>query len=276
MALWAISDLHLDYPKNRELVAALPERPRDWLALAGDVGSRPEHLRWALGELRPRYAGVVWTPGNHDLWSRDGEARGEELYRELVEICRAHDVRTPEDPYPECEAGGERVVLAPVFCLYDYSFRPPGSTKEEAFERAIETGAFCRDERALHPDPYPSREEWCAARVAYTAPRLADATAGGLRTVIVTHFPLRRDVVRIPRIPAFAPWCGTELTAGWDRRFRAAAVVSGHLHVPGTMWRDGVPHLEVSLGYPRQWRGRPAWMRAPRQVAPGIPRAAQS
>lgn len=270
MALHAISDLHLDYDENRELVARLPARPGDWLALAGDVGHGAERLRWALATLRPRYAGIVWTPGNHDLWSRDGDPRGDALYRELVQVCREHDVRTPEDPYPEVDAGGERVVLAPVFTLYDYSFRARGLTKAQALERALHTNCLCRDEHVLHPDPYASREEWCAARVAYTERRLAEASAGGRRVVLVGHFPLRRDVVRIPRIPAFAPWCGTELTSDWDRRFNAAAVVSGHLHVPGTMWRDGVPHLEVSLGYPRQWRGRPAWMRAPREIGPPL------
>ena len=35
----ALSDLHVAYPENREIVASLkPESTEDWLALAGDVG----------------------------------------------------------------------------------------------------------------------------------------------------------------------------------------------------------------------------------------------
>ncbi|WP_030683827.1 hypothetical protein [Streptomyces sp. NRRL B-1347] len=45
----------------------------------------------------------------------------------------------------------------------------------------------------------------------------------------------------------------------WRRRYRAATVVYGHLHIPRTIWHDGVPHREVSPGHPREWqaRGRP-------------------
>ena len=75
-----------------------------------------------------------------------------------------------------------------------------------------------------------------------------------------------RDVVRLPAMPEFALWCGTRLTEDWHCRFRAETVVMGHLHLPGVLWRDGVPFEEVSLGYPQQWerRGQPA---VPREVA---------
>ena len=56
------------------------------------------------------------------------------------------------------------------------------------------------------------------------------------------------------RHPEFAQWCGTERTADWHLRYRAAAVVYGHLHIPRTTWYDGVRFEEVSLGYPREWR----------------------
>ena len=37
-------------------------------------------------------------------------------------------------------------------------------------------------------------------------------------------------------------------------RFRARAVISGHLHLRSTLVRHGVRYEEVSLGYPRDWR----------------------
>ena len=55
--------------------------------------------------------------------------------------------------------------------------------------------------------------------------------------------------------PEFAQWCGTERTADWHVRYRAVAVVYGHLHIPRTTWYDGVPFREVSLGYPREGSG---------------------
>jgi hypothetical protein len=144
------------------------------------------------------------------------------------------------------------VVIVPLFVLYDYSFRPDGArTKEEGLALAYQAGLMGTDERHLYPDPYPSREAWCQARIDGTLVRLAGLDPA-LPTILVSHFPLTREPTRILRYPAFAQWCGTEQTADWHRRFRAQAVVYGHLHIPRTTWEDGVRFEEVSLGYPRE------------------------
>ena len=85
-----------------------------------------------------------------------------------------------------------------------------------------------------------------------TEPRLAEAAARG-PLVIVNHFPLRRDLAVLPRIPRFSIWCGTRLTEDWHLRYRAEAVVYGHLHIRGSYRRDGVRFEEVSVGYPPNW-----------------------
>ncbi|MEV6110559.1 metallophosphoesterase [Streptomyces sp. NPDC051940] len=270
--LMAISDLHVAHPENREFLEALrPDSPSDWLVVAGDVGESIGDLGWALGLLRERYAEVVWAPGNHDLWTvrgDPGQLRGEERYLRLVAVCRSLGVHTPEDPYPVWSGPGGPLVVAPLFLLYDYSFRTPtAGTKEQALAEAYRTGVVCSDEFLLHPDPYPSRDAWCRSRVAATERRLA-ACDPALRTVLVNHFPLVRQPTRILRHPEFAQWCGTVLTADWHIRFRCAAVVYGHLHIPRTTWYDGVRFEEVSVGYPREWRTRTHRPQTPRQIFP--------
>lgn len=269
--LLAVSDLHVTYPENRQIVERLrPESGEDWLLVAGDVGERVADIEWALRTLRDRFAVVVWAPGNHELWTpRDDpvQLRGEQRYRHLVELCRQIGVVTPEDPYLVWDGDGGPVTVAPLFLLYDYTFRPPGtSTKEEGLAYAYETGIVCTDEMLLHPDPYPTRDAWCRARVAETESRLA--AVGGAPTVLVNHFPLVREPTRILRYPEFAQWCGTELTADWHIRFNAAAAVYGHLHIPRTTHHDGVRFEEVSLGYPREWRRRGAVPDPVRQILP--------
>lgn len=133
---------------------------------------------------------------------------------------------------------------------------------------AEEEHSVCADELLLDPHPYPDRAAWCAARCAATEERLEGA-ADGLPTVLVNHYPLRRDLVRIPRIPRFAPWCGTRRTEDWHRRFKARVVVSGHLHVRRTDWRDGTRFEEVSLGYPRQWDAAHGLLPYLREILPG-------
>jgi 3',5'-cyclic AMP phosphodiesterase CpdA len=271
--LLAISDLHVGYPENREIVAGLQAgSDSDWLLVAGDVGDLFGDIEWALGTLADRFATVVWAPGNHELWSSPKDPvrlRGEARYQALVEMCRRLGVLTPEDPYPRWEGPGGPVRVAPLFLLYDYSFRPPGcATKEEGLEYAHRTGVVCVDEHLLHPDPYPSREAWCHSRLAATASRL-DAL-GGEPTVLVSHWPLVREPTDIMWYPEFAQWCGTELTADWHLRYHCVSAVYGHLHIPRTIECDGVPFIEVSVGYPREWRKRPGPVGVPRRILPSV------
>jgi 3',5'-cyclic AMP phosphodiesterase CpdA len=255
----ATSDLHVAYPDNRRIVEhdLLPGHEGDWLIVAGDVAERIGDVEWALGVLAGRFAKVVWAPGNHELWTARQDPvrlRGDGRYRRLVEVCRALGVVTPEDDYPRWTGVGGPVTVVPMFLLYDYTFRPGGATSaEEALEVASRAGVVCSDEFLLHPDPYPDRAAWCRARVAATEARLS-ALPAGTRTVLVNHWPLTRLPTRVLRYPEFALWCGTELTADWHRRFAAAAVVYGHLHIPRTTWEDGVRFEEVSIGYPREWK----------------------
>ncbi|MFL1378928.1 MULTISPECIES: metallophosphoesterase family protein [unclassified Nocardiopsis] len=261
MGLLAISDLHVRYKENRAFLEKLrPGTDEDWLLVAGDVGEHADDVLQVLELLRGRFATVVWTPGNHELWTTGDDpvqARGEERYRYLVEGARALDVVTPQDPYPVWQGPRGPVTVAPLFVLYDYTFRPRGTrTEAEALEAAYEAGVVCTDEHLLHPDPFPDRAAWCRDRLEYTRARL-ERLDPERPTVLVNHFPLVREPTRVLHHPEFALWCGTEATADWHVRYRAAAVVYGHLHIPRTIMCDGVPHVEVSLGYPREWRPRP-------------------
>ncbi|AGL17847.1 metallophosphoesterase [Actinoplanes sp. N902-109] len=261
--LWAVSDLHVAYEENRKLLDQIqPRDPADWLIVAGDVGEVLGQIETTLRLLKARFAEVVWAPGNHELWThaRDPEqARGVRRYERLVALCRELGVRTPEDDYLTWRGEGGPAVVAPLFLLYDYTFRAPGTaTKEESLAYAYKTGVVCTDEELLHPDPYPDRESWCRARVTETEKRLA-AIDPQLPTVLVSHWPLHRHPTEVLWYPEFAQWCGTELTADWHLRFRATTAIYGHLHIPRTTWQDGVRFQEVSLGYPREWgkRGGP-------------------
>jgi 3',5'-cyclic AMP phosphodiesterase CpdA len=271
--LLAISDLHVAYRENREFIEKLrPENDGDWLLLAGDVGEILADVEWALRTLSGRFSRVIWVPGNHELWTHPedpSQLRGVRRYQHLVQLCRELGVVTPEDPYPVWTGAEGPVTIAPLFLLYDYSFRPEGArTKEESLAIAYDSGIVCSDEMLLHPDPFPSREAWCHERADRTERRLAELEPA-LPLVLVNHWPLTREPTNVLRYPQFAQWCGTTRTRDWHTRFNVDTVVYGHLHIPRVTWQDDVRFVEASVGYPREWQRRPPRAGVP---APGLPR----
>ena len=259
MKLLAISDVHLGSALNQKALEAMDFHPEDWLILAGDTGETVEHLKLALEILVPKFAQVIWVPGNHDLWSidpADRPLRGEDKYRRLVEVCRQFGVLTPEDPYAEWPGqseDGSSILIAPLFLLYDYSFKPSSVAEEEVLEWADAFGGRASDEELLDAIPHRSRKEWCSQRVQLAEAKLQAAADAGHKLVLINHWPLREDLLTARKIGGFSLWCGTRETEDWHTRFNAEAVVYGHLHLNGTQIRDGIRFEEVSLGYPSEW-----------------------
>jgi 3',5'-cyclic AMP phosphodiesterase CpdA len=259
MKLYAISDIHVGFKQNLIAMSELPAYPDDWLILCGDVGDSLEQVELALRLLNRKFAQLIWVPGNHELWTvpRKSGLSGVPRYKALVSLCRRHGVLTPEDPYPIWQGEGGPHLLAPLFVLYDYSFRPDDVPIDQAVAWARASEVLCTDEALIHPEPYASVGDWCAARVQESEKRLTEALAESSHpTVLIAHFPLRQEHAVLPRIPRFMVWCGTRRTEEWHLRFRAKVVISGHLHIPCTRYVDGVRFEEVSLGYPDQWQIR--------------------
>lgn len=271
MRLWALSDVHANHGENLAALRALPAHPGDGLLVVGDVAERVPAVVEALAVLADRFERVWWVPGNHELWSLGDEAslRGVARYEALVAAIQAIGVRTPEDPY-ERAPGRPDTWIVPMFLGYDYSFCPPGLDPVGARAWAREGGIVCTDEHCLFPEPFPTREAWCADRLARTSARLAELPAED-HTILVNHWPLREDLIRLWRIPRFSPWCGTRRTEDWHVRWRARVVVSGHLHMRATDWRDGVRFEEVSLGYPKHWDPSRPVASYLREILPGPP-----
>lgn len=254
MKLWAISDLHIGIEANKKALDALKPFPQDWLILAGDICERVTDLEWAFSVCTKKFARVFWVPGNHELWLVTPEERlggSVAKYESLVEIARNYGVITPEDPWEIFPPTGH--VVIPLFTLYDYSFRPDEVLRHEVISWAREASCVCTDEVAINPEPFPSPDHWCRHLCTRARGRFDAELPPNARTVLINHFPLREDVIYIPKAPRFTPWCGTKETEDWHNRYRADVVISGHLHVRRTLIRGEARFEEVSLGYLRQW-----------------------
>ncbi|AUH70374.1 MULTISPECIES: metallophosphoesterase family protein [Gordonia] len=272
--LWAVSDLHVSHRGNEAILDRIkPAEPGDWLIVAGDVAERTDDIIDTLRRLKNRFRTVVWVPGNHELYTTAKDPLqvfGVARYDYLVQACRDLGVVTPEDRYPLFDPGDGTppVRVVPMFLLYDYTFRPEGtSTALQALAVAREANVVATDEFLLSPEPFGTRDAWGRARIEATRSRL-EALDPAEKTVLINHWPLRREPCDALMYPEFALWCGSELTADWHTRFNAACCVYGHLHIPRTTWYDDVRFEEVSVGYPREWsrRGLPSPLL--RKIAP--------
>lgn len=288
--LFAISDLHCNRPQTWEYIKAMPSSNDDWIIIAGDVcdGWSEDRFQDCLQLFKHRFANVIWTPGNHELYTLNASPdkykslRGDFKYQRLVQLCRNVGVITPEDPFEHWRGKRDRpdrkflsptssdanirnnkvdddeeeapLYVCPIFTLYDYSFKPDYVKDGEALKWAADASVHCNDEITLHNDPFDSREEWCFARVERTAKKLDEITSDGSHTILASHFPLRYDTVVCPYVPSFSIWCGTKLTEDWHITYNAEAVVYGHTHNRGSTMVDNVQFHEVSLGYPQQYQ----------------------
>ncbi|MGH1472615.1 MAG: metallophosphoesterase family protein [Cellvibrionaceae bacterium] len=275
MKLYAISDLHLERPKNREALNQLSSFLDDGLILAGDICSTATQLEEALIILKNKFKQIIWVPGNHELWLTDDTHKTSiQKYNELVSLCRKMNVATPEDEYIKWKHQKNNYLIVPMTLLYDYSFRPEHVEDKHVISWAKESGVLCRDEHLLNTGAYQNIKQWCWDRVEYTRQRLEKCDPD-IPMILVNHFPLRYDLVRTMRIPRFSIWCGTRKTEHWHKEYNVDVVVSGHLHMRSTDYRDGVRFEEVSLGYPKDWRSEEGVGLSPylREILPGPSKA---
>ena len=177
MKLLAISDLHLANPVNREALAGLPHAPDDWLILAGDMAERLEHLRELFALTAERFAKVIWVPGNHELWTvseKEGDSlAGAAKYQALVDLAREFGVVTPEDEYPLWTGPGGPCVVAPLFLLYDYSFRPDDLPRDQVIAWAREGGAVCAVPEVSSTAMEPGWSGWAATKASMAVTKAA-------------------------------------------------------------------------------------------------------
>ncbi|KAL6784856.1 hypothetical protein ACKKBF_B03505 [Auxenochlorella protothecoides x Auxenochlorella symbiontica] len=99
--VWAVSDLHVDTPANKDCLREMSAGATvdDVLLFAGDASDKLENVEWAFQTLASAFGMVVYVPGNHELWVRPVDrARGlhdsAAKLDQIQGLCREYDVRT--------------------------------------------------------------------------------------------------------------------------------------------------------------------------------------
>jgi 3',5'-cyclic AMP phosphodiesterase CpdA len=177
---------------TRLMLSFLQQQPPDVFVLAGDIGADAE-FGACLELFRHLDCRKALVPGNHDLWVRDNDARGDswQVYREhLPWLSAAQDFHyLDRGPLLLPEAG---LALVGSINWYDYSWSLDALRRDfPAEEHRLRSKRF---RRGRHNDANYVR--WAHDDVSFTAAvvstarrHLVTALAEVERAIVVTHHP---------------------------------------------------------------------------------------
>jgi putative phosphoesterase len=248
------NDLHLDllHLWHEPLDGFLSRLSREGslrLVLAGDLVSFAEPNLARAFEALADYAGqILYTPGNHDLWTRHGDSL--QLYEEFIPaVCARYGVHYLDGaPYVH----GSVAVVGNVG-WYDYAFRDEalGYPDQWYRERWI-PGRFQWMDR--HYIRWPLTDaEFTARCCRQLDAQLADLPDSIDTVVVVTHhLPFAELLVRKPD-PLWTfgnAFMGSpELGAVIRRHARVKHVFCGHSHAGARMTMDGFTAVCLAGNY---------------------------
>ncbi len=275
MRIASVSDLHVDFPANREavvrLATAIHRRGADLVVVAGDISHVDDHIARALRAFALAAPRVAYVPGNHELWfarpdvrsdpSLDSWRRYEVDLRRIAEAEGCHYL-----PAGPLELGP--VAVAGVTGWYDHSLLRPevrGAIAPEALESKQLGGSEWVDGRYTvfrDGDGVPMGDAAIARRMELAlAADLADLDGNPDVTdvVAVTHvLPFREALGPARGLPfdGFDAFMGS-LSLGDVIRSskKVRACIYGHTHRPGAFAVGPIRVHGTPLGYPRERPG---------------------
>lgn len=116
--VWAVSDIHIDYQENFNILTDFARRGHrlDALIIAGDVTDRLDRLQQLFEIVVPCFHRVLFVPGNHELWIRRSDfADSLQKFAALQELCRHQGVQME----PVKIGQFRQVWLVPLLSWYD-------------------------------------------------------------------------------------------------------------------------------------------------------------
>lgn len=244
-----------------QLVARLIEQPPDLLILAGDIGAGDDFER-CLELFDPLPCLKAAVPGNHDIWVRSDDDRGDSLdvyERHLPAICNAHGFMYLDHQPIQLQESDLGIVGS--INWYDYSW-DNDRLREAAPHDWVERLATKRFTRGMHNDAnfvrWPLDDISFTQRVVTRLVNDIDAMRRHVgRMIVVVHHPPFRGLL----FPAQEPlsldgllWRAFSGNARLEAELTARAahvpfVFCGHTHSARTCNSDGMHGMNVGGDY---------------------------
>jgi len=249
--VYACSDLHVDFPANREWLQALPvcTDPHSVLLVAGDVQHDLARLEDTLVALSFKYGRVFFIPGNHDLWALGQGPDSAAKFFSMLDMLERIDVEYLPAPLTR-----DGLTLHPLFSWHSPDLSdsfPMPSYFEESFDmacrwpRCINGNDNPRQSSLLHEIPAFFRE-LNAMTMAMLRELPGYTNRKNLQAITMSHF--------LPRLELYNGRMDLEKVMGdplVDKQLRAAGSVLhvfGHSHLNVDTVVDGVRYVQHALG----------------------------
>lgn len=240
MRVFALSDIHLDYPENKKWLSqlSLADYQRDVLILAGDVTDNLLLLEYCFNQLSSKFKAVLFVPGNHELWViRDNLSTSFEKYQKICELANQYSIHLRAHHM-------NSLSIVPLLSWYDFSFGEPNSQLKSTW----------MDFRA------------CAWPEELQMPEIThyflDKNKGFLTTANQTVISFSHFLPRIDLMPNFIPQSmrylypvlGSTLLEKQIRILNPQIHIYGHSHVNRQVDIDGIQYINNAYGYPSEQR----------------------
>ncbi len=240
MRVFAVSDIHVDYPENALWVEQLSnsDYQNDCLILAGDISDSMERIGACFEILKRKFAHILFIPGNHELWVRSDESISSiEKCKRVIKVAHSFGVVTTPTSI-------NNIYFLPVWGWYDFSFGKPSE---------YICNAWVDFRRCKWPESLNTEEKITQYFLAKnTLPTRSDQVV-----VSFSHFLPRIDVMP-SFIPAerrqIYPVLGSEKLDRWVRDSGSRLHVYGHSHVNRDVTIEGVRYINNAFAYPNEDR----------------------
>jgi len=237
MRIWATSDLHIDYNKNKQWCYGLSnyDYTDDILIIAGDVSHEILEVAHLFRKLAKKFKQLFFVPGNHDVWLMPGE-RFDSLQKFHDLLAMSSDEGASTQPL----VFGQ-VKIVPLFSWYDFSFGTP----KKAIQRAWQDFKRCKWAENL--------EQLTQYFIALNSPHLQ--ATGNTDIISFSHF-LPSAALIPPQVPtlvkALLPVFGCRSLGEQVKQLDSAIHVYGHSHLNRKVGLDNTVYINNAYGYPHE------------------------
>ena len=236
MRVFACSDIHVDFEYNLRWVNSLSgsDFKDDILILGGDVTDDILLFQKVLEDLRKRFFHLLYIPGNHDLWVRNGTVINSFDKLRQIRII-ANNAGVSMEPLHFAF-----LSIVPLWGWYDYSFGQPSR----------ETLDTWMDYRVCK---WP--ESYDAKRITHYFIDMNESYLEIENEFIISfsHFVPRIDLLPV-YIPPYKrklyPVLGSSLLERQIRKLRSNIHVYGHSHLNRQIFKDNTLYINNAFGYP--------------------------